>query len=275
MKEFILKNKKAIISAIAVLLIGGITMSFQDSPFSYSQFTVPENQDLKPCCKDTIPDKEDNGSMKMKDFDNLQKTLDRSLQQAMEEVKKIDFTKMQKDMEASLKSVDMEKIMKDVELSLKNIDIDKIVADVKSSLNDIDWADKNGEIEKALKEATKEIEKAKLEIKDIDQEAIKKELDKAKEEVEKSKVEMDKIDMNKIMDEAKVSIDKAKEELRATKEMFNEMERDGLIDPKQGFTIEYRNKDLYIDGKKQSEQTTDKYRKYFKKDHYKIKIEKE
>ncbi len=31
----------------------------------------------------------------------------------------------------------------------------------------------------------------------------------------------------------------------------------------------------YIDGKKQSEKITDKYRKYFKEDHFKIKIDKE
>ena len=115
----------------------------------------------------------------------------------------------------------------------------------------------------------------KLEIKDIDQDAIKKELDKAKMEIEKARVEIDKIDMDKIMKEARESIDKAKEELRLTKEMFTEMEKDGLIDPKQGFTIEYKNKDLYIDGKKQSAKTTDKYRKYFKKDHFKMTIEKE
>ncbi len=57
--------------------------------------------------------------------------------------------------------------------------------------------------------------------------------------------------------------------------MFNEMEKDGLINSKEGFTIEYKNKDLYIDGKKQSEKTTDKYRKYFKQDHFKIRIDKE
>jgi hypothetical protein len=275
MKEFILKNKKALISAIAVLLIGGITMSFQDSPFSYSRFDVPENQEPKKCCKDTVPEKDYNGSMKMKDFDNLQNVLDKSLLQTMEEMKKIDFSNMQKEIEASLKSVDMDKIMKDVQLSLKSIGVDKILADVKSSLNDIDWADKNEEIEKALKEAKKEIEKAKVEIKDIDQDAIKKEMDKAKAEIEKSKAEIEKIDMDKIMNEAKEGIDKAKEELRMTKEMFNEMEKDGLINSKEGFTLEYKNKDLYIDGKKQSEQTTDKYRKYFKRDHFKIKIEKE
>lgn len=275
MKEFIFKNKKAITSAIAVLLIGGITMSFQDTPFSYNRFAVPENQEPKICCKDTVPEKGSDGSMTMKDFDNLQQVLDKSLLQTMEEMKKIDFPKIQKEIEASLKTVDMEKILKDVQLSLKSIDLDKILADVKSSLSNIDWADKNEELEKALKEAKKEIEKAKLEIKDLDQEAIKKEMEKAKAEIEKSKGEMDRIDMDKIMNEARDGIDKAKEELNRTKEMFNEMEKDGLIDSKEGFTIEYKNKDLYIDGKKQTEKTTEKYRKYFKKDHFKIRIEKE
>ncbi len=274
MKQFILKNRKAFTGTIAILLIGGITMSFQDSPFSYNKFSVEENSDLQSCIKDTIPGNECNGSMKMKDFDKLQSQLDQSLMQVAEEMKKMDFSKLQQEIEASLKSVDMDKIMKDVALSLKSINMDKIMADVSSSLEDLNL-DKNEEIEKALNEAKKEIEKAKLEIKDIDQDAIKKELDKAKMEIERSMKEIDKIDMDKIMKEARESIDKAKEELKLTKEMFTEMEKDGLIDPKQGFTIEYKNKDLYIDGKKQSQKTTDKYRKYFKKDHFKMTIEKE
>ena len=275
MKQFILKNRKAITGTIAILLIGGITMSFQDSPFSYNRFSVGENSDLQTCIKDTVPDKECNGSMKMKDLDNLQIQLDQSLMQVSEEMQKIDFSKMQQEVEASLKSMDMDKIMKDVALSLKSINMDKIMADVSASLKDMNLEYKNEEIEKALNEAKKEIEKAKLEIKDIDQDAIKKELEKAKMEIEKARVEIDKIDMDKIMKEARESIDKAKEELRLTKEMFTEMEKDGLIDPKQGFTIEYKNKDLYIDGKKQPGKTTDKYRKYFKKDHFKMTIEKE
>ena len=276
MKQFILKHKKAIAGTIAVLLIGGITMSFQDSPFSYTKFTVLEDSapTLK-CPLDTVPEKEYSGSMKMKDFDNLQNVLDKSLVDAVAEIKKIDFAKIQKDIEASLKSVDMAKIMEDVNRSLKAVDMDKLMADVTSSLNDIDWSEKNEEIEKALKEAKREIEKAKLEIRNIDRDKIEKELDKARLEIEKSKSEIDKLDLNKIMNEAREGIDKAKEELKLTKEMFNEMEKDGLINSKEGFTIEYKNKDLYIDGKKQSEKTTDKYRKYFKQDHFKIRIDKE
>ncbi len=260
---------------IAVLLIGGITMSFQDSPFSYNKFSVQEDLDLNKCPQDTVPEKEFSGSMKMKDFDRLQNQLDRSLFQAAEEMKKIDFSKIQKEVEASLKSVDMEKIMKDVALSLKSIDLDKILAEVKSSMNDINWEDKNEEIQKAMTEAKKEIEKAKLEINEIDRDVIENELEKAKKEIEKTNVEMNRIDMDRIMNEAREGIDKAKEELKLTKEMFTEMEKEGLINSKERFTIEYKNKSLYIDGKKQPDTTTVKYRKYFKNDHFKIKIEKE
>ena len=53
------------------------------------------------------------------------------------------------------------------------------------------------------------------------------------------------------------------------------MENEPLNNSKAGFTIEYRNKELYIDGKKQDEKTTDRYRKYFKQDHFKVTIDKE
>ena len=130
-------------------------------------------------------------------------------------------------------------------------------------------------MEKALAKAKEEIEKAKIEIKSIDKDAIKKDLEKAKKDMEKAKLEIEKIDMDKIMAEAKAGIDEAKAELKLTKEMFNEMEKDGLINSKNGFTIEYKNKSLYIDGKKQGEKTTDKYRKYFKKENFKITIDKD
>lgn len=275
MKQFILKNKKAVGTLVALLLVGGITMSFQDSPFSYNKLSVQESNDLYRPCKDTVPDRNYNGSIKMKDFDKLQSELDRSLLQVSEELKKIDFSKMEKEIEASLKNIDADKIMKDVERSLKNIDLDKTLASVTSSLKDLDLDFKGEEIEKAMLEAKKEIEKAKKEISKIDKDAIKKELEEARKEVEKSKAEINKIDMDKIMSEAKESINEAKEELKQTKELITELEKDGLVNTKNGFELEYKDKSLYIDGKKQSAEVTDRYRKYFKKDHFKITIEKE
>jgi len=273
MKQFILKHKKSLTGTFAILLIGAVTMSFQDSPFAHSKFIVQEEEYYSNGgCADTVPDKE---SMKMKDFDKLQTDLDKSLLQVSEELKKIDFSKMQKEIEASLKDVDMEKIKLDVELALKDLDMDKLMAEINSSLKDIKLDYKTEEMEKAFAEARKEIEKAKLEIKDIDKDAIKKDMEKAKKDMEKVKLEIDKIDMDKIMAEAKAGIDEAKAELKLTKEMFTEMEKDGLISSKKGFTIEYKNKLLFIDGIKQDEKTTDKYRKYFKQENFKITIDKD
>ncbi|MBL0200868.1 MAG: hypothetical protein IPP81_12200 [Chitinophagaceae bacterium] len=273
MKQFILKHKKAITGTLAMLLIGGITMSFLDSPIGYNKFTGEDEFTYESSYTDTLPEKE---GITMKDFDKLQAQLDKVLGEVDAELKGIDFTKIQKDaMESALKAIDMEKMMKTVELSLKNIDLDKMMADVSTSLKNVDLHFKSADIEKALAEAGKEMEKAKLELKEVDKEAIKKELARAKIEIEKSKGEIEKIDMSKIMDEARAGIDKAKDELKLTKAMFTEMEKDGLIDSKAGFTVEYKNKELYIDGKKQDEKTTDKYRKYFKQDHFKMTIEKE
>lgn len=44
---------------------------------------------------------------------------------------------------------------------------------------------------------------------------------------------------------------------------------------KAGFSIEYKDKELIINDIKQKPQITDKYRKYFTDDHFKIKISKE
>src|SRR5437868_15145305 len=111
MKQFILKNKKATLSLIATLLIGGITMSFEDSPFSANKFVVQEDMDLQETI-DTVPGKDCcNGSIKMKDFDKLQTQIDKSMLQVSEEMKKIDLSKIQKEIENSLKELDMENIM--------------------------------------------------------------------------------------------------------------------------------------------------------------------
>ncbi|MEP7236813.1 MAG: hypothetical protein ABI685_03070 [Ferruginibacter sp.] len=273
MKQFILTNKKALTSTLAILLVGAITMSFQDFPFADSQSFGQEIYSYEgTSCTDTFPDKE---SMKMKDFDKLQLQLDKTLGEVDAELKNLDFTKLQMEIESSLKTVDVDKIRKDIDLALKSIDMDKILADVSSSLKNVNPDYNKAGLEKALAEASKDINKAKLELKEIDKDVIKKEMDNATKEIEKGKLEIAKIDMNKIMDEARAGIDKAKAELKLTKEMFTEMEKDGLINSKNGFTIEYKNKDLYIDGVKQSEKTTDKYRKYFKKEDFKITIGKD
>ncbi|MDB5203640.1 MAG: hypothetical protein JWQ27_3049 [Ferruginibacter sp.] len=267
MKKLLDQHKKTVLGLGAVLLLGAITMSFQDTPY-LAQFL----QEKK--ISDTIPEKKE-GSMTMKQFDELNQQLDKTMQEVSQSLKTVDMKLVQEQAAAALKQVDVDKIMKDVELSLKSIDIEKTLADVKASLKDVDYERINVEVKKEILEAKKEMEKAQLEIKKIDKEAIKKDLANAQKDIERSRDEIKKIDMDKIMAEARTGIDKAKSELKLTKQMFTEMEKEGLIDPKKGFTIEYREKELYINGAKQIQQVTDRYRPYFHGDHFKITIDKE
>jgi hypothetical protein len=97
-------------------------------------------------------------------------------------------------------------------------------------------------------------------------------LDDIKKDMEKVKIEMDlnkdhlKIDMEKL----KTDMSKLKTELAGIKEMTNEMEKDGLINKGEPINLEFKNKELYINGKKQSPEVSEKYSKYFKGDHYKF-----
>jgi predicted S18 family serine protease len=230
----------------------------------------------------------------MKEFDKLIEEMDKHMFQAGEDIKNIDLGLIQRQAELALDQVDVEKIMKDVTLSLKEINIEKIMAEVTESLKGINWEGHEVETKQALHEAKEEVEKARQELKSVDMSAIKKELENARQEIknisteeirkelqnarqeiERSKDELSKIDMKKIMAEAKESVEEAKMELKQIKAMFNEMEREGIIHAKDGFTIEFKDKDLYINGVKQKESVTDKYRKYINDEHFQITIEKE
>jgi hypothetical protein len=269
MKQFILMNKNALKGFGAALLIGIVALSFQDSPIVRQHFDLQQSYD------DTVPEKNWDRSMKMKEFDNIIKDLDKSMLEVNTELKKIDLSTISREVENALKEVDMQKITKDAELALQSVDLEKIMSDVRSSLKDIAWNDKNEEMEKAMQEAKQEIAAATKDLKGLDKDIIQKTLAETKKELAKARFEIGKIDMDKIMKEAKEGIDKAKEELAGIREMMNEMEKDGLIEKKAGFSIEYKDKDLYINGRKQPSNVTDKYRKYFKDDHFKINIEKE
>jgi hypothetical protein len=269
MKQFIIKNRKAFAGISACLLIAGITMSFQDTPF-VNQIIDARNQ-VK---KDTMPD-QSKTTMTMKDFDLLIDNMDGNMIMLNDQMKKLDMDMIQQQVELSLKAVDVQKIMESVEESLKQIDFDKLLADVEVSFTDAEWKGNEDEIRQALEEAKKELAEAKIEITKINTAEMKKELEEARKDIESAKIQLKEVDMDKILEEAKESITESKAELKEMKAMFNEMEKDGLINSKQGFTVEYDKGELLINNKKQSKQITDKYGKYFKNDHFKIKIDKE
>ncbi len=202
---------------------------------------------------DTVP--ENNSihiDIDMKDLDKAMKDLDKQL-------KEIEWDKINKDIAISLQSIDWKNIQSEIDKSVKNIDMGKIEIDIKNAVNDAKINFNSEEFKKSMEEVRK-----------INMKEILEELKKAKIELEKNK-ERIKIDIRGVKDEIK----KASAGLQEIKEMTNEMEKDKLLNKKEGYTIEFKNQELFINGKKQSEKVAEKYRKYFKGKSFKLEREKE
>lgn len=235
-------------------------MAFQDSTIVRSQLTKI----------DTLPNNPDiHIDIDMKDLDKAMREIDLQLEKAGKQLKDVDWDKISKQISESMKNIDLAKIeldiknsMKDInfdkikleiENSLKGVNLDKIKLDIKKSMKDVDW-------DKIKAEVKHEMEKARVEI-DFNKDDIKKEMEHAKEEMNRAKEEMKK---------AKVEMNVAKEEMKDIKEMVSELEKDGLIDTKKSYSIEYRDKELYINGKKQPNEVKEKYLKYIKGEKFKL-----
>lgn len=210
--------------------------------------------------------KEDWGKVQI-DIDKAMNDIDMNKinQQVKDALANVDLEKIQRDVNAALKGIDLGKIKMQVDESLRSIDCDKLRETINSSLNKVDMDAIKNEVEKAEDEVRKEF-------KDKD---WKKELDNIHLDLERTKDELkhEKLDMKDIMDKAGEGIANAKEELRGYQDMIYSMESEGLLSTKEDYVIKYRNGELSINGKKQSQEVTDKYKKYFKKE--KITIRKE
>ena len=104
---------------------------------------------------------------------------------------------------------------------------------------------------------------------------MKVEFDKVKEidlkklelDMEKMQIELGKIgpEIEKSMEIAKVEIEKAKVEMKEFKDFVDGLEKDGLINKKEEYSIEHDNGELFINGKKASEATYKKYKPFLEK----------
>ncbi|HEY8893289.1 MAG TPA: hypothetical protein VIM79_00625 [Niastella sp.] len=206
--------------------------------------------------------------LKEKDWQEVQRNIEES-------ISKIDVERIQQQVDEAIKKIDFEKINRQVQESLRKIDFDKIERDIEQSLNDIKKIDKEEikrEIDKARKQVNEAMEKEewKENMKEAQQksnEEVKKALENTKKELARVKEEMkqQKFDMKKQFDEARQEVDKAKAEVKGYQDMIYGMEKDGLLNTKEDYTIEYKDGDLFVNGKKQPQDVADKYKKNFKK----------
>ena len=163
------------------------------------------------------------------------------------------MAKVQMEIDKAMKEVDMDKIRSEIEKATQSIDAAKIEHDIKESLGKIDW-DK--------------MKKDMDEVKKID-------MSKLDADMKKLEIEMNELGprIQKEMEKAKVDIEKAKVEMKEYKSFVDGLEKDGLINKKEGYSIEHKNGELIINGKKQPADVYNKYRSFLEK-HKKFNIKK-
>jgi len=79
--------------------------------------------------------------------------------------------------------------------------------------------------------------------------------------------------LEKELAEARVEIEKAKTEIKEYKVFVDGLDKEGLINKKGNYSLEHKNGELLINGKKAAAQVTEKYRSFLDK-HPKFKLEK-
>jgi len=253
------KSIIAIFSGLAMLaLLSSAVMGwdFKDTAYHFS--------DNDPYMTDTVPDRSKIKERKVRDLDDALMELERA----------------QADLEKTL-NTDMEKMKKELAEGLKKLDADRIRLHIGQSLAEVDMEEIEKEINEAMLKVEKELakadlEKIRMEIKEslaaIDTKKIKKELEKIKEldlagvqeEMEKARKEMQEIapKLERELEQAKDEIQKTKKELKVLKEFVDALDRDALIDKDQDYTIEMKKNRLIINGKEQSQEVYNKYRKF-------------
>ena len=265
---------------------------------SYQQDTIPTKKRIKSTRESGDKDldkelrqldkaKEELETLSDKDWDKIRREVEES-------IKNIDTDRIKREVEQSLKQVDMDRIQKEIEASLNKVDFNKIERDVEKAMKEVEITLNETDIKKELYKARKEIGKAKVEVEEqlknkdwqkevqeelqkVNSKEIEDAMENARKEMDRVKEDMnlEKLNMSKELDKARNEIDKASIELKGYQEMIYAMEKQGLLNTNADYKIEYRNGELRINGKKQTEATTNKYRKYFKSNKDKTTITKE
>jgi hypothetical protein len=225
-------------------------------------------------------------AMEEMDNVNMDEIMANVQKEIAEAMKSVDAAKIQKEVADAMKEVNMEKIMQEVQQAMKSIDFDAMQKEIKEAMKDIDAAKIQKEVNEAMKEV--DMEKIKKEISEamskVDMAKIKAEIESAQKiNTEEMQEQMKKVQeelkgigpkIEKEMAEAKVSIEKAKAELKEYKGFVDGLEKDGLINKKEDYTIKHKDGELMINGKKASEQIYNKYRSFLEK-HKSFNIEKD
>ncbi len=240
MKPTTLSPGKYIIILLALVVsIGLISWDYQQK----NGITPPDQQD-------TIPKKE----KKVKDLDDVLAELDRAEFQ-------IDLEKIQAEIAKAMKEFDGAKIRMEVDKAMKEVDFAKIQTEIAKAMKEVDFAKIQQEVQAELAKVDWEVVKKEIEkVKEVDMKKLEVEMKKLGEEMKElgPKIEVE-------MKKAKIEMEKAKAEIKEYKTFVDGLDSDGLIIKKEGYTLQHKDGELLINGKKASEGTYNKYRSFLEK----------
>lgn len=258
-----------------------------------------ESASYQQLSRDTIPSKSNKATREAGDKD-LDKEI-RRLDEAKERLKEVDWDHIKKSLEEVRNNLHAEQLQQQIEEAMKQVDMEKINREIQESLRKVDMEKMQKEVNESLKQAyagidqealKKQMDEVKLKIeKEInsqdwkkEMEAIKKiDLTEMREEMEKAKVDMEKaleelkqekFDFEANRNNAWQEIDKAKEAFKGYQEMIYSLEKEGLLSTKNDYTIQYKDGELTVNGKKQPQEVANRYKKFFKHDTVTIRKEK-
>ncbi|HMK26175.1 MAG TPA: hypothetical protein VK483_09110 [Chitinophagaceae bacterium] len=262
-------GRMLLVLLITGLAIGLVSWDQKQSPGHFGQpindtvpKTKPGDREKKIRDLDDVLDELNEADMKV-NMEKVQKEL-------AEAMKKIDGEKIKMEMEKAMKEVDMEKIKREVEESMAKIDFNKIKEEMANVMKEVDMEKIQKEVQESMAKVDWDKMKAEMDkVKDIDMKQVEKEMEKVKEEMKNLGPKIEKE-----MEKAKVEIEKAKVEIKEYKEFVDGLESDGLINKKESYSLKHKDGELFINGKKASEQTYNKYRSFLEK-HKKFSIKKD
>lgn len=260
MKPTIFKHRKLLLAVIAIgLTIGLVSWDYKQSPGKYQQ-----------SLNDTTPKKKTDRDKKVRDLDDV-----------LDELNAVDFKvemgKAQKEIAEAMKNFNGDKIKLEIEKAMKEVDMAKIQQEVATLLAKVDFE----KIQKEVNEAMKSFDMAKIQkevaesLAKVNWNEVKEEMDKVKDiDFKKLEVDMKKLGeemkdlgpkIEKELANAKVEVEKAKEEIKEYKTFVDGLDKDGLINKKEAYKIKHKDGELFINDKKVTEQTYNKYRSFLEK----------
>lgn len=237
---------------------------------------------------DTVPQKGES-------LDDQIKAIEQAQQQLTKELSGKDWDAIDAKIEGSLASINekeieaqMEKAMQQLEKSMaevkqsqlaRQLDVKKLQEQLATVQANLEKNLDKKEIEAQLKAAMVELKSSVAEISKVNEAELKEELSKMKAELAANKTKMaadiakakaeikaSKPKIKASLEKAKLDIEAARKEFEGYKAMIGQMQQNGLISDPKNYDIEWKNGELWINGKQQPAEIRERYKTYFKRD---------